>query len=393
MKLSSMSSFAFAPPPAVEITPPPAVAREATILSARPASEVRQVASQALGGALVSPAEVDLGLVRAAMTRGVLTTANIHLWAPYRFLSLQDRGLSQTAKANLRGESISILPPAIRTVYAKGKSAIYRGLSESGFKVQGYKGVFIPLARWEGFLRLFNKGRDHIHSGLDMLCKDLDGYRAGLEAYVAREIVPRAWTGHRTTWSEGGSKPGCFAEVVKPTPDFVEWMQTRFSGCFPPEEEIRARTYVNYDLSVLHVPEIGAMIEEARALNALGDELRKSLERQRQDLPRVFAESVIAAVTEILTDEVEILSKAKGTGAGGLARLRTGLRKHLSDAKATNLSQDSRLVRILTDADTALRREESRADAAGGHVPLDALVRIALGALEQTSALLPGDAE
>lgn len=387
MKLVMDLDLDFGPEPE-EVDPPapPPVMPKPTA----PMEKARQ-AAESKTGASVDVLALDLNLARAATLEGVMVDIGMHTWMPTRQLSPQDSGYSDVTDLTLKQIKlgrICLLPDIFRKAFDAAKARMYRAMTDHGFKIRGFRGYFVPMKNWEKFKKGFDLGLSDLNEALDRLCRNPDKHLQYLHDTLSGDLAKTAWRGHRSTWTDGDRvAPGTFANVEIPPPEFIEEFVLRFTSLVPPETIIREKTWAHYELKILYVPEVKALIGEAKALATLGDELRDNLVRQQNELPLVFAESLAAAVTKRFQDLVDDLKTLKASNTGGITRALNNLRTKLKAMREINLAQDPRIEHVITTAERELSKAEARATAGGRGISRDTLAIILTNAVSACSTL------
>lgn len=384
---------------AAQPTLPPPVSRparltpEPTKVSEPPKIGPKEAAKRAeeLTGEPVGILPVDLNLVRAAMLEGVLVDASLHCWRGSTALKPADMGLSgkaaEASKAQSSGETIWLIPEAVGKRVDAADTKMRRALRDNGFRIQGYRGWFIPATGWDGFKETFDAGVADFNAAVDDLCKNLDSYREGVQKHL-RELAPRAWRGHRETWDELGTcQPGSLSRVEEPTSTFVEWFVTNFAARIPTAEIIRDSAQVTCTRNILHVPEISAALNVARSHAGMRDELVKSLEEQRDSLPMRFIEGVAGSVLAVLQKCFTAISRNANARPGSMTRAVTAVRKAIDEARRGNLTKDPRIEVALANLDRELRTAEARASGAQRSMMLDEILAPTRACIEVLSTL------
>lgn len=314
-------------------------------------------------GEIPEEAGLDLNLVRAAMTRGVLVDTRARRWRGYFTLNAQDCGIVPGSKVKRSNERIGLIPEKILERIERGESYVRRSVVENGFRVPGgYRGYFVPLTQVAKFKRQFDEGKQEVLAAM----KDLADGRDKHEEFIRRVVVPplikRAWMGHRSTWAEGGGPAGQFTDQDKPTEAFVETFTMRIICAIPPPEFLLESVDVGYTYNLLHLPEVAAAVNIAADNEALNREIRASLEEQRESLPRRFIEAVLAAIGEQLETLRQRAMKAVGDRPGPATKTYNAALSGIAAAKGLNLIGDKRVEHVLRDLEMELRKAQALAN-------------------------------
>ena len=378
------------PPPPAEVLSAPAP------LPGRSVEEAVQRAEEMTGGSVgVEP--LDLNLARAAMQEGVLVDLSIHWWRGRVRMSSMDVGIPDDApsarpattgkkakKRRITATHMHLFPTKIIDDITAAETRLRRSPRDSGFRIEGYRGHFVPSRGWEDFKKLFSAGKANMMKAIDNLCDDLETHKKTVAAEIA-EFAPRAWIGHRPTWDEmGTAEPGYYARTVEPTTAFVDWFVTKFLVQIPTAEIIRAHVDVHYDLSIPHVPEVSAALEVARGQVSLQAELHDSLEAQRDSLPRRFIDAVLFSCSDHLSAAAAKIATSSGKRTGEATRLANQTRKLAAEVRRMNLTRDPRVEGIAADMEREIRTVEARAN--GSQRPLD-VAEVAAPTIKAAAAL------
>lgn len=339
---------------------------------------------------------VDLQLIRAAMEEGVLVDVIVRFWRQTVKLQPADLGLATDAEveAALRQTStgsVQLIPKDVRDAFGAAETKLRRATRENGFRIDGYRGWFIPAKSWESFQRLYDAGKADFEAALASFCAQLPEHVERVRQHLA-ELAPRAWVGHRASWDEmGQGQPGQYASLAQPTAAFVEWFALQFTSRIPTAEIIRDYAEVRRVLNVLHVPDVAAAMSVARTNVQLQEAVRDSLEDQRDSLPQRFVESVARSVLGEIQRAFVRISAAGQKRAGAATRALTALKASVHVARERNLTQDPRLTKILGALDVALNTVAARASGAGRAVALDELLAPVKVAIDQLAVLVSLD--
>lgn len=348
-------------PPAVE--PPPTVATDIKVAVQR-AAEVTKTTI------VVHP--VDLGLVRAAMSEGVVVTLNLRWWRKTAQLDARDDGRGGNVKVStgkrkrqrqrqLKPQIVTLLPEVVADQYTAAESRCRRSLKTHGFPVDGY-GHFVPLKNWSAFEADFASGKVAFEAATEAFCAGMDRHLASTRAFFDG-LVSRAWMGHRAEWSElGRATVGFAADHAEPTQLFREWFVNRFVGKIPTPEIVRGCLVVDFSTTVLHVPEVTAGVRQAMDRLNLQERVGPLLERQRDDLPQRFIEAVRRVVLKSVQTGLE--STRSGVGSDPVAtRTLNSLSERARGLRALNLTSDPDIEAVAAWLIEELRKAEARADA------------------------------
>ena len=310
---------------------------------------------------------LDLNLARAAMTRGLLVDVWTRRWRYAPRLTPQDSGIPEgvAMPKGFTPERVALLPDRVLKSLRNAETLIRRAAPENGFPVRGYRGTFVPARDWHRFKEMFERGRRDLTDAVEDICANLEDYRAEVGVHLGQaDLVNRAWRGHRGTWTEGDTvAPGALASLAEPTELFRETWVLGFTRHIPPPDVLRASMDVGYHLSILHVPEAVVAVDIARDHAALAEEVARSLEEQRESLPRRFVESVLAAEARRFEKLRTRAANAGGGSAGGVTKLFNAALLGLEEIRRQNLVAEPRVEQLVRDTVRALKVAQARANA------------------------------
>jgi hypothetical protein len=368
----------------------PVVTPGAAILPAVGPKEAARRAEEFTGGP-VGVLPVDLNLVRAAMLEGVLVDVSIHCWRGSSRLTPADIGLSgDAAKASKEqgvGETILLIPESVGKAVEAADTKFRRAMRENGFRIQGYRGWFIPAKNWDSFRETYDSGVKDFEAAIENLCANLDKHRQTVERNL-RALAPRAWRGHRASWDEYGSAAaGAFEHVDEPTTAFVDWFVVNFSSRIPTAEIIRDSAQVIFRRNILHVPEVASALEAAKTHAGMREDLLASLQEQRESLPARFIDGVVRSVLQTMQRCYDGAMKSRGRQPGAGTRMVGVVRKSVAEARHGNLTQDPRIEKALSNLEIGLRTTEARASGGQRSVAVEEVLAPLHTCLEQLATL------
>lgn len=313
-------------------------------------------------GCVPDEAPLDLNVVRAAMTRGVLVDTRAKRWRGFFTLTAQDCGIPPDSKVKRSNERVCIIPQKILTSILNGESKIRRSVVETGFRVPGgYRGYFVPLTEIPQFKRLYEEGEKEVRTALEQLASHPDKHEEYIRKTVAPPLIPRAWLGHRSTWTEGKYKAGHFSEQAKPTEAFAATFTERLVSSIPPPDFLRESVDIGYTYNLLHLPEVAAAVNIAADNEALNREIRTSLEEQRESLPRRFVAGVHAAIAEVLETVRQRALRGSSPLPGPTTKMFNAAMNSLATARSLNLVGDKRVDAILREAEMGMKKAHTLA--------------------------------